>query len=80
MWVVQAHLLNHVGLVLKWTCGALPFDEEVVGIGFWVLRAVLHASIPGHQSGLHPDLDLYLHLLMSWWSFLLWCVAEEDLY
>ena len=70
-------MLDHVGLVPRWTCTLLLGKA---GIGFWVPRAVLHTSIPGHQSGLHPDFDLDLHLLVSWWSFVLWCVVDEDLY
>ena len=77
MWVILVHWLDHVGLVVRWTC-ILPFGK--VGIGFWVSRAVLRTSVLGHQSGLHPDLDLDLHSVVSYWSFVLWCVADEDLY
>ena len=63
MWVISARCLDHVGLVVRWTC-ILPFGE--VGVGFWVPRVVLCASVPGHQSGLCLDLDLDLHSLVSY--------------
>ena len=77
VWVIQGYALDHIGLVLAWTGIQLAGE---VGVGSWVLRAVPCVSVLCHQSGLHPDLDPYPHLLLPWRSFALWCVADSVLY
>ena len=41
VWVIRGCALDHVGLVLVWTGVQLAGE---VGVGSWVLRAVLHIS------------------------------------
>ena len=64
-------------LVLVWTYIQLVGE---VGVRSWVLRAVTCASVLGHQSGLCPDLNPDLHLLLPWRSFVLWCMVDLVLY